>query len=226
MGSVYVNLWHHAHHLAGSAHAAAVFQYADYGVPDMRNVQPARNRVWRFNARSFVPLVAVVLLTGQSAANGCSGAPGATSGEPADAPVVAAGNTGATTGAVVPSQPNAPSADRPVAAAPDAADGTASATGAATPGQYFCTGYGMNAGGGMGFVPKGSFTLHAGGRYSANSTSGRFTVTEGKLTFSGGAYDGITGTYEPQEGTPRFVLTWPNTQGGRPSTQYCRLVEE
>lgn len=40
------------------------------------------------------------------------------------------------------------------------------------------------------------------------------------MTFAGGAYDGITGQYKPQDGTPRYVLTWPGTQGGRSSTQY------
>lgn len=97
---------------------------------------------------------------------------------------------------------------------------------AQTPGRYFCTGYGMNAGGKMGFVPKGSFTLRAGGRYTANSTNGRFTVANGKIRFAGGAYDGITGEYRPEDGTPRFVLTWPGARGGRTSTQYCRLVKD
>lgn len=95
---------------------------------------------------------------------------------------------------------------------------------AQTPGRYFCTGYGLNAGGIAGFVPKGAFILLGSGRYTANNTTGRFTVTGGKIRFAGGAYAGITGEYSPQEGTPRFVLAWPGVRGSRTSTQYCRLV--
>lgn len=93
-----------------------------------------------------------------------------------------------------------------------------------TPGRYFCTGYGLTSGGTRGFVPKGSFVLEAGGRYTANSTRGRFRVTGGEIRFTGGAYDGITGELRPLDGTPRYVLTWPGAQEGRPSTQYCLLT--
>jgi len=102
---------------------------------------------------------------------------------------------------------------------------TTPSTAKVTLGRYFCTGYGLNAGGRAGFVPKGSFSLLTGGRYMANSTNGRFQVTNGKIRFMGGAYDGITGEFNPLDGKPRYILTWPGDEGARPSTQYCNLVQ-
>jgi hypothetical protein len=82
----------------------------------------------------------------------------------------------------------------------------------------------MTAGGVLGWVPKGSFTLLAGGRYSANSTTGRFQVTSGTIRFMGGAYDGITGEFNPLDGKPRYILKWPGGPGGGASTQYCNFT--
>lgn len=88
-------------------------------------------------------------------------------------------------------------------------------------GRYVCTGYGMTAAGGQGFVYKGEFTLLAGGRYGANRTTGRVAADGRTIRFSSGAYDGIAGQISRQDGATQIVLTWPGTRGSRSSTQYC-----
>ena len=96
------------------------------------------------------------------------------------------------------------------------------ATSAGSPaGKYTCVGYGMNAGGGQGFVHKGWFSLLAGGRYSANGTSGKYQVNGSAIRFQGGAYDGVQGEVGSNGGKSQIVLIWVGPQTGYKSKQYC-----
>lgn len=117
-----------------------------------------------------------------------------------------------------PTRATTPAPARP--GAPSAATPTPSAI-APQFGRYICTGYGMNAGGGRGFVYKGEFVLLAGGRYRANNTTGGASLAGGRLRFAGGAYDGVAGEVGDSGGKPQIVLTWPAVRGARASTQYC-----